>query len=223
MGTFKQSFVDKYLDPGDSLGEILFGLIMVLTFTLGAGLTVSEGHEATRTLLIAALGCNVAWGIIDGLMYVMSCMFERSRTERFQRMVKRTPDEEHAIALFRRELDPKLETVTSEEARARLYADMVATVKRAGPSTTKITKEDLYGGIASFALVFLTTIPAVLPFLFIDDLHRALRTSNFLLIGLLFLTGWRWARETTANPWIVGTTVMAFGTLLVVVAIALGG
>jgi hypothetical protein len=219
----KQSFVDKYLDPGDSLGEILFGLIMVLTFTLGAGLTVSEGREATRTLLIAALGCNVAWGIIDGLMYVMGCMFERGRQARFIRMVRKTPDAEHAIALFRRELDPKLEEVTTEEARARLYADMVATVKRAELSPTKITKEDVYGGIASFVLVFLTTIPAVLPFLFIDDLHRALRTSNFLLIGLLFLAGWRWARETTANPWIVGTTIMAFGTLLVVVAVALGG
>ena len=215
--------MDKYLDPGDSLGEILFGLIMVLTFTLGAGLTVSEGRHATRTLLIAALGCNIAWGIIDGLMYVMGCLFERSRQARFIRKVRSTPVAEHAIALFRRELDPKLEAVTSQEARTRLYADMVATARQAEPLPTKVTKEDVYGGIASFALVFFTTVPAVLPFLFIDDLHRALRTSNFLLIGLLFLTGWRWAHETTANPWIVGTTIMEFGTLLVVVAIALGG
>jgi hypothetical protein len=39
-------FVPKYLDPASRLGEILFGLIMVLTVTLTAGLTVDEGRAA---------------------------------------------------------------------------------------------------------------------------------------------------------------------------------
>jgi hypothetical protein len=33
-------FVPKYLDPASRLGEILFGLMMVLTVTLTAGLTI---------------------------------------------------------------------------------------------------------------------------------------------------------------------------------------
>ena len=35
--TIKERLVDRFLDPSSSLGEIVFGLIMVLTMTLGAG------------------------------------------------------------------------------------------------------------------------------------------------------------------------------------------
>ena len=74
----KENFLRKYLDPASRLGEILFGLIMVLSVTLTAGLTVKEGKSGVRQLLVAALGCNIAWGIIDGIMYIMNCMAERS-------------------------------------------------------------------------------------------------------------------------------------------------
>jgi hypothetical protein len=55
-------FVPRYLDPASRLGEVLFGLVMVLTITLTAGLTVAEGKEGVRQLLLVAIGCNVAWG-----------------------------------------------------------------------------------------------------------------------------------------------------------------
>ena len=69
-----KSFVPKYLDPASRLGEILFGLIIVLTVTLSAGLTADEGRAGVRQLLAAAIGCNLAWGIIDAVMYVMNCI-----------------------------------------------------------------------------------------------------------------------------------------------------
>jgi hypothetical protein len=56
------------LDPGERMGELLFGLIMVLTFTLGAGIELAGDRDETRSLLIAALGSNAAWGIIDGAL-----------------------------------------------------------------------------------------------------------------------------------------------------------
>jgi hypothetical protein len=67
------SFLARYLDPSEILGEFLFGAIMVLTFTLGAA--VAGGHE--RGLLVAAIGCNVAWGVIDGVLLVMSNRYAR--------------------------------------------------------------------------------------------------------------------------------------------------
>ena len=75
-------FTKRYLDPIDRLNEILFGLIMVLTFTLAAGLTVEDGPDAGRELLVAAIGCNLAWGIIDGAMYLMGRILEHSRRQR---------------------------------------------------------------------------------------------------------------------------------------------
>jgi hypothetical protein len=56
---------------------------MVLTVTLTAGLTADSGKEGVHELLLAAIGCNVAWGIIDGIMYVMSCITERGGQARF--------------------------------------------------------------------------------------------------------------------------------------------
>jgi len=60
------AWLHRFIDPATSLTEILFGLIMTLTFTLGAGIVVQdEGREGARQLPIAALGCNIAGGIID--------------------------------------------------------------------------------------------------------------------------------------------------------------
>ena len=78
----EQSFFRRYLEPADRLNEILFGLVMVLTFTLTAGLTIEDGPDAARELLIATVGCNIAWGIIDGAMYLMGTLLERSRRAR---------------------------------------------------------------------------------------------------------------------------------------------
>jgi len=74
----------RYLEPVDSLGEILFGLIMVLTFTLGASL--AGGHE--RGLMLAAIGCNVAWGVIDGVLFVLGSRLERRRRNRLIRAIR---------------------------------------------------------------------------------------------------------------------------------------
>lgn len=66
----------RVLEPVERLSEVLFGLIMVLTFT-GSLSLAAAGREAARTMLIGALGCNLAWGIIDATMYLMSRLSER--------------------------------------------------------------------------------------------------------------------------------------------------
>ncbi len=66
----------RVLEPYDRISEVLFGLIMVLTFT--GSLSIAEGgREAVRTMLLGALGCNLAWGIIDGVLYLMGCLAEK--------------------------------------------------------------------------------------------------------------------------------------------------
>ena len=68
----------RVLEPIDRVSEVLFGLIMVLTFT--GSLSVAEaGREDVRTMLIGALGCNLAWGIIDAILYLMGCLAEKER------------------------------------------------------------------------------------------------------------------------------------------------
>ena len=57
----------RVLEPYDRISEVLFGLIMVLSIT-GSLSVADAGRDDVRTMLIGALGCNLAWGIIDGLL-----------------------------------------------------------------------------------------------------------------------------------------------------------
>jgi hypothetical protein len=223
-GSRSPSWVERHLDPGERLGEILFGLVMVLTFTLTAGLTVAEGREGARSLLASAIGCNIAWGIIDGVFYVMGGLFHRGRRVRIARAIRASSDEQDAAALVASELDPTLEDVTSPEERRRLYRDIVHIVRRAAPPKVGITRADLGGALASFWLVVLSTIPAAVPFLIFRDQPRfALRVSNGLLIALIFVVGFRWARYTGGSGWKTGAALALMGVILVAIAVALGG
>jgi hypothetical protein len=67
----------RVLEPNERIAEVLFGLIMALTIT--CSLSVADaGRDDVRTMLIAALGCNLAGGIIDGLLYLMGCLNEQA-------------------------------------------------------------------------------------------------------------------------------------------------
>lgn len=216
------SFIARYLDPTEILNETLFGIIMVLTFTLGADLLVEEGAHATRQLLTGILGCNIAWGIIDGAIYVMNAMADRSRKSRLIRSVLGV-DDAQALGLVRNTLDRTLASLTSEYERDRLYQDILGRLRKSPPSQTRVSREDFCGAAAVFWLVFLSTLPAVLPFVLIQDRFTALRISNGLLLVSLFLVGYRWARVTQTNPWLVGSMLFVGGLGLVAVAMVLGG
>jgi hypothetical protein len=219
----RESFFQRYLEPAEGLNEVLFGLIMVLTFTLTAGFTVGDGPEAARTLLLATLGCNLAWGIIDGAMYLNATLLERSRLARSVAVVKAAPDEATAFAEIEQAIQGSLTALATEDERRRLYRTIYDVVQRAPEERAHLRKEDFYGAVASGVLVVLSTVPAAVPFFFIREPWRAMRVSNLLLVGLLFVVGHQWGKEAHASPWRAGFAFLGAGILLVAVAIALGG
>ena len=77
------------LDPIDPLSEMIFSILIVLTFTLAfrifklgndPGQVISA--EYIDDLLIGALGATLASGLIDGIMYALMSMFERCEKHR---------------------------------------------------------------------------------------------------------------------------------------------
>jgi len=210
------------LSPDVTMGELLFGLIMVLTFTLGAGIVASDDPDEARLLILAAIGCNIAWGIIDAVFYVMGLLFVRGRRSRLLVEVQKA-DRPTAVAMIREELEEQLAPVTTEVDRAQLYERIHDALSETPASSAAIGAADLKQAFGVFLLVSLTTIPAVFPFIFIDDPWQALRLSNGLLIALIFFVGYRWAGYTQATPWRAGLGLMLIGIVLVVIAIALGG
>jgi VIT family len=220
----RMAVLHRYLDPSTSLAEILFGLIMTLTFTLGAGLMIEdEGKAGARELLIAVIGCNVAWGIIDAALYLVGQLFDRGRLQRIGLAIKRAAHRSDAVTLIAEELNPLLGGLLSPRETEALYERIVDNVARKSEKRNAITREDWLGAAVSFFLVVISSIPAAIPFLLIDDARLALRVSNVVLIALLFFTGYWWARYTVSRPWIAGVAFLFIGTVLVAAAIALGG
>ncbi len=216
-------FLRRHLDPTARLNEAVFGLIMVLTFTLGAGLLAPEGDDRAFDIVLAAVGCNVAWGVIDSVLYIMTCLFERGQAARVRREVEGAPSEAHALALIRERLPDALRAALDDAEQDALCQRVLERISRIPEPASRITRDDLLGAIASGWLVIMVCIPAALPFLIIPDDRAAMRVSNGLLIGMLFLTGLRWARCTGQKWWLVAPALSGVGLALVAVAIALGG
>ena len=214
----------NYLKPSESLTEIVAGLIVVLSFTLAASVVSGGGEDGARAALIGAIGCNAAWGIIDAVLYVMASTFDRNRHLRLARAIASAPDEAAALAAIRCELDPYLASVTQAEDREQLYRSVRNLLARGRlPRRTGLVLDDLVGAIWVFCLALAASLPAVLPLALIDRPWLALRVSNLLVVGLLFVVGYHWAKYVDASPWAVGLALMGLGLALVAVAILLGG
>ena len=196
---------------------------MVLTVTLTAGLVVDEGKAGVRKLLLAAIGCNVAWGIIDAVLYLMNSLTVRSGKMRLIEAVQRAPDSQTALDLVRGEIEPELKELLDPLNAEALNRSILKHITQAQITKTRLTKDDLYGAVACFWLVFLACLPAALPFVIFSQPLFALRVSNFLLIAILFFVGQKWAQYAGTNRWVAGLVLIAIGLALVGVAILLGG
>ena len=105
---------ESALDPIDRISEVLFGLIMVLSFT-GSISVVSDGRAEISELLWAALGCNLAWGIIDAVFYLMGTIFSRGHGLSVLKKLKLTKDKETSRNLLKDELPLYLSAILKPE------------------------------------------------------------------------------------------------------------
>jgi VIT1/CCC1 family predicted Fe2+/Mn2+ transporter len=210
----------RVLDPIDRITEVLFGLIMVLTFTGSISVT-SAGREEIRTLLIAAAGCNLAWGIVDAVMFLMTQLSERSRTLVAFRAARSSADPAAARAAVKEALPPVVAAVLSADELDAIRARLARQPEP--PVAARLTREDWTGALGVLLLVFLSTFPVVLPFLLVDDARLALRLSNAVAIVLLFGAGWAIGRLGGGRPLRSGLWMVLIGVALVAITIVLGG
>jgi VIT1/CCC1 family predicted Fe2+/Mn2+ transporter len=210
----------RVLDPTERFSEILFGLIMVLTFT-GSLSAAESGRAAVRTMLIGAIGCNLAWGIVDAIMYVLNSLGSRGASLLVLRRLRQTAEPEEAHALIAESLHPAVAAALRHEDLERIRKGLAAMPEP--PARTPLKREDLQGALASFLLVFLSTFPVVVPFFFISDAILALRVSNAVAIVLLFLSGYELAKFSGFRPWFTGLVMVGIGVTLVGITMALGG
>jgi hypothetical protein len=211
---------DRVLEPVERISEILFGLIMALTITGAVGVATAD-HFQIRTMLFAALGCNLAWGIIDGGMYLMARIGERGRNAVVAQAVRETTNREDACRIIADELPPLLGSIFGP-AQLELIRGQINQMP-ASNVRTGLTARDWLGALGVCILVVLSTFPVVIPFIVFEDARLALRTSNAFAVILLFICGYFFARHAGLWPWTTGVIMVTVGVALVSVAIALGG
>jgi len=210
----------RVLDPIERHSEILFGLIMAMTFT-GSISAATDGHETIRELLVGALGCNLAWGLIDAVMYLMTVLAERGRALQLARAVGQAAGVAEVERLIGEVVPPLIAAALRPGDYEHLQASLA---KRTDLSTRpRLSFEDLKGALAVFLLVVLTTFPLVIPFLVMSEPTVALRTSHGIAIVMLFLIGYLLGRHSGMRGMLTGLAMVAVGLGLVVLTIALGG
>jgi VIT1/CCC1 family predicted Fe2+/Mn2+ transporter len=196
---------------------------MVLTCTLGASVIAGLDRDSLRSLFIAALGCNVAWGVIDAALYVMGAVFVRTQNARLMQAIRSAPGDAAGLAIVRRALEPRFSAYGFDEDREQLYRSLRGMVVHSETKHSLVSADDLRSAVAVFILVAVTALPPAVPFLLIADPVVALRVSNVVLVALLFVVGFYWARAIGGDGWRTGLIMMLSGVLLVGVAIAFGG
>ena len=209
----------ELLDPVSRISEILFGLLMALTFTTTFN-AATTGQEPVRTMFFAALGCNLAWGFVDAMIYLVQTLTERGYRINLLRRVRSAAEPAQArrvIADSMPLLAAHLTVADLEALRVRLRQ------LPEPPAYARLTASDFLASLAVFLLVVLATFPVVIPFLIMADLALALRVSNGIAIGMMFFAGWALGRYAGFRPLWTGLSMLALGVTMVAVTIALGG
>jgi VIT1/CCC1 family predicted Fe2+/Mn2+ transporter len=211
---------DGVLDPVERVSEVVFGLLMALAIT-GSLSVASAGREEVRTMMFAALGCNVAWGLVDGIMYLVQTLTERTRALNLVARIHATPNTEAAHALIADALPGQLGIEAGPEVLEALRQRLLALPE---PSAIpRLRRDDYAGALGVFVLVVLSTFPVVIPFVCIDTLALALRVSHFVSVTMLFAGGWLLAQYSGGSRWKGGLALAAVGTALAGAIAALGG
>ncbi len=152
--TAKQSFLSRFLDPVDRLVEGIYSVLIVLTFTLAFNAFQAHTEKGADfisaivfQLFVAALGCAVAWGLIDGVMYVLTSMFQRGERRRLFVAIHDAADEEDAIALLAEQLDDTYAEIATVEERNAHYRELYTLLRASAPRVVGFKREDFAGAL----------------------------------------------------------------------------
>jgi hypothetical protein len=208
------------LDPTDRFSEVVFGIVMAMTFA-GTVSVANAGEQDIHDLLYAALGGNLAWGIVDAVMYVITSLADRGWTHRLVRSIGGAKDADAGRRILADNLPEGLAELLPTGVLERIRTAIADGARNAPPP--RVTRVDFAGALGVFSLVVLGTLPVTLPFVFVSDVGLATRVSQSIGLAMLFLNGCALGHYAGFGAWRWGLGMLAIGVALVGVVIALGG
>jgi hypothetical protein len=210
---------EPVLDTVERVSELCFGLFMALTF-VGAVSVATAGEDAGRKMLYTALGCNLAWGLADAMMYLVRTLANRGRRLTLALTVKNEPDAATGVRALRNALSKPMKSLVADTELEFIRARIVATSL---PRRPRLLFKDYIGAVGIFVIVVLSTFPVALPFVVFRDVSTALIVSRALTLAMLFGSGIALGRHAGFGGWSAGFAMMTLGVALTIAIIALGG
>jgi len=211
---------EPVLNPVDRISELLFGLFMALTF-VGAVSVAEAGRAQVRAMFVAALGCNLAWGLVDAVMYLVRTVTDRGRALTLVRSVRAAADPDTGRKLIESALSRDVAGLVSPTEVEAIRGRIVA--RSSPPERPSLQWNDLLAAFAIFLIVVASTFPVVLPFALIEDVGTAKTISRVVGLAMLFFGGLALGRYAGYGSWKVGFMMVGLGTALVLAINALGG
>jgi VIT1/CCC1 family predicted Fe2+/Mn2+ transporter len=209
----------RLLSPIDRVSEVIFGLIMAVTI-VGSLSIATAGQQDMRTVSMAALGCNLAWGLVDAVMYLVRTLTERTRNLALAKVVIGTKPEVAYRAIIAA-LPDHVVAITGEAELEGMRRRLLQTseMPRRG-----LERDDFLAAVGIFLLVVLATFPVALPFVVMSDAARALQTSRAVTLVMLFIAGLALGRYAGhPHPARTGLLMLLLGVALIAAVKALGG
>ena len=210
---------EPVLDIVDRVSEMCFGLFMALTF-VGAVSVATAGQDPGRTLMATALGCNLAWGLVDAVMYLVRNLTAKGKRLTLALAVRSAADAGTAIAALRDALPPAIRPLVED---AELNAIRLRVMAMPLPESPHLGRDDFLGALWIFTIVVLSTFPVALPFVLFDDTRVGLLVSRALTLVMLFGAGMALGRYAGYGGWKTGFGMVGLGVVLTAAIIALGG
>lgn len=218
MDAAKQNKPLSDLDPIDRASEVVFGTLMAMSFS-GTLSVATAGEQDVHTMMLAALGCNLAWGLTDGVMFLVAAVTEERRKAGLLVRLHKARDNAEADRLIAAELPPRLQT----HANPAVYEAIRESLMNAPEQIKVLSFRRIRDAIQVFLLVVLSTFPIVLPFMFVEEPMRALRLSNLMGLLTLFVSGYFLGRFADGRPLRFAFGMSLIGAVMIGVIIALGG
>ncbi|QQC66952.1 membrane protein [Paraburkholderia ginsengisoli] len=211
---------EPVLDTVDRVSELCFGLFMALTF-VGAVSAATAGEGAGRKMFYTALGCNLAWGLADAVMFLVRTLTNRGRRLTLAWTIKHQSDAAAGVRALRKALPPWI-TPLIADTELELIRARVATLPDL-PRRPVFVRDDVIGAVGIFVIVVASTFPVALPFVLFSDVPTALIVSRVLTIAMLFGSGMALGYHAGFSGWKAGLAMAALGVALTVAIISLGG
>jgi len=215
-----QRVLQDITTPFDRVSEMTYGVIMTLTII--SVISAASGGAARQDLIVAALGCNLAWGLVDALMLLVRLRVERAHQHGCLRALRGTSNDTDFRDGLDEFLPPRLVAVLQPDELWRLRQRLMASPLGTG--------EPLRSGaevwLAALLIVLLVTgitLPMILPLWLVPDDLLALRIAQGTGVVMLFALGWLLARWAGDSPWPGALGFTALGVAMSGLCIALGG